>query len=111
MVKSLAVAKFGVALTAGGIASMVAIRYLLPVALDSGLLFSALLQVERIGEGMLPFGAAISLVAGFMGWREKKRATQALALLGVVLAGLGIAWVLLPVALGLAMAGGGGIPR
>jgi len=111
MLKSIAVAKFGLAFTAAGLVLMVAIPYLLPVALDFDLLFSAFLQVERIGEGMLPFGAATSLVAGLMGWKEKKRATQSLALLGVLLAGLGIAWVLLPAALGLAMAGGGGIPR
>jgi len=90
---------------------MVAIPYVLPVVLDSELLFSTFLQIERIGEGILPFGAATSLVAGFMGWKEERRSVQALALIGVVLAALGIAWVLLPLALGLAMGRGGGIPR
>jgi hypothetical protein len=64
MVKPIAVAKVGLGFTAGGLAVMIGVPYLLPMTLDVSILFSTLLQLERAGQLLIVLGAAMSLVAG-----------------------------------------------
>ena len=111
MLKSKHMVTFGIAATLAGAVIVVLVPRLLPLFLESGLVFSLLLRIEDLGQLLAFVGILLSSAALVQAWRHGSRATLLLAAIGIVIGVLVLAPLLFAMLLGWAMGRGGGIPR